>query len=98
MLALLKVKSATDGYLQILECSKTVKEVDPDPLSRSFMPRGEIWIKVEKRTDLTIPISLTCHYFEYLKIKFEIENDIQYLPFENASFVENNILTFICHI
>jgi cytochrome P450 len=52
--ALLQVKTAIVRLIanyRILECSKTVKELDPDPLSRSFMPRGGIWIRVEKRTD-----------------------------------------------
>jgi len=51
--ALLQLKTAVLRLIanyQVLECSKTVKELAPDPRSRNFMPKGGVWIKVEKRT------------------------------------------------
>ncbi len=50
--ALLQVKTAIVRLVanyEILECSKTITEMVPDPFSRSFMPKGGIWIKLQKR-------------------------------------------------
>jgi len=34
---------------KVLPCQKTVDELIPDPTSRSFQPKGELWFTVEKR-------------------------------------------------
>jgi cytochrome P450 len=50
--ALLQVKTAIIRLVanyEVLECSKTVQDLVPDPFSRSFMPKGGIWIKVKQR-------------------------------------------------
>jgi len=50
--ALLQVKTAIVRLVanyEVLPCSKTIKEMIPDPLSRSFMPKGGIWMKLQKR-------------------------------------------------
>ena len=50
--ALLQLKTAISRLVynyEILRSPKTVDELIPDPLSRSMMPKGGIWIKVEKR-------------------------------------------------
>jgi cytochrome P450 len=50
--ALLQVKTAIVRLVfnyKILRSPKTVDELIPDPLSRSMMPKGGIWIKVETR-------------------------------------------------
>ena len=51
--ALLQVKAAIVRLVynyRILQSEKTVDKLIPDPLSRSMMPKGGIWIKVEKRS------------------------------------------------
>jgi len=35
---------------RILKSEKTVDKLIPDPMSRSMLHKGGIWIKVEKRT------------------------------------------------
>ena len=50
--ALLQVKTAIARLIfnyKILQSAKTVDQLIPDPFSRSMMPKGGIWIKVEKR-------------------------------------------------
>jgi hypothetical protein len=34
---------------RIIESDRTVKTLIPDPMTRSMLPKGGIWIKVEKR-------------------------------------------------
>jgi cytochrome P450 len=50
--ALLQVKTAIARLVinyKILQSGKTVDQLIPDPMSRSGMPKGGIWLKVEKR-------------------------------------------------
>ena len=34
---------------KILECEKTPKELDPDPMHTSQLPKGGLWVKLEAR-------------------------------------------------
>ena len=50
--ATLEVKTVVARIMQkyrVLTCEKTVEKLVPDPKSRSFQPKGEIWIAVQKR-------------------------------------------------
>jgi cytochrome P450 len=50
--ALLQVKTAIARLVfnyKILRSGKTVDQLIPDPMSRSAMPKGGIWLKVVKR-------------------------------------------------
>jgi len=50
--ALLQVKTAIIRLIanyEIVEGNKTVQELIPDPFSRSFMPKGGIWLKIKQR-------------------------------------------------
>jgi cytochrome P450 family 6 len=51
--ALLQVKTAIARLVfnyRILRSEKTVEHLIPDPKSRSMMPKGGIWVKVQKRS------------------------------------------------
>jgi cytochrome P450 family 6 len=51
--ALLQVKTAIARLVfnyRILRSEKTVEHLIPDPMSRSMMPKGGIWVKVQKRS------------------------------------------------
>ena len=50
--SLLQIKAAIARLVfdyHILKSEKTVDKLIPDPMSRSMLPKGGIWIKVEKR-------------------------------------------------